>query len=182
MIALSHQDKEMFSEQVAADLSKLITLTTTITAHQDAFMEQLGQEKSVLEIAHVSTATFEKMYTAAKALYTEKLYPEAADAFAFLTIIHSQNYSCWLGLGHAEFHSHNYEQALYAYAFCCHLNPDDPTCHIYSSRCYEETKHLDHAINAIDLALFVIEHNTHYADLKPKLEREKQRLILKEKS
>ena len=179
MIALSHSDPEMFSEEVATDMTKLITLTTSLVTQQAEFVEQLSQNKSLIDIARVGSTTFEKMYQAAKAIYSEKQFLEAADAFGFLTILSSQNYSCWLGLAHSEFFSHRYDQALYAYAFCSQLNPNDPTCHIYSSRCYVETKELDNAINAIDLALIVIDHQDKYKDLKPKLEREKQRLIAK---
>ena len=182
MIAFSKDDKEMFSEEVVNDLTKLMTLATTMSTHQAEFIEQLSQEKSLIDIAHVSHSTFEKMYQAAKALYTEKQFSEAADAFGFLTILDSQNYSCWLGLAHAEFFAHNWEQALFSYAFCCHLNPQDPTCHIYSSRCYEEVHELDNAINAIDLALFVVEQQPKHKELLPQLERERQRLAGKQKN
>jgi tetratricopeptide (TPR) repeat protein len=179
LIELSSQDKEMFSEVVVDDLTKLVGLANIVASKKEEFFEQLSQEKTLLQIAHVSNQTFEKMYQAAKQLYTEKQFQESADAFGLLTVINPASYSCWLGLGNSEFFLNHYEQALFAYAFCCKVNPSEPTCHIFSSQCYEQIKEIDNAINAIDLALFVISNNPEHKGFKPELEAEKQRLATK---
>ena len=181
LIELSRHNSEMFSDKVTDDLVKLVSLSKIIAETPADFLEQLGQNKSFLDIAHVDPSTFEKMYQAAKKLYDEKHFDASADAFGFLTILNSQNFACWMGLANSEFFQKHYEPALFAYAYSYQLNPADPICHLFSSRCYEEINELENAINAIDIALFVIKGQEAHKELESQLVREKQRLVAKHK-
>lgn len=164
--------KLIFSEEVVEDLAKLVQISNLVGTDAGGYLEQLKEDKTLVEIAAVNQSTFEKLYQAAKQLYIEDQFEHAADAFGFLTLINSKNYSSWLGLGNSLVFLKRFEEALIAYAWCCQVNPQDVECHINSCYCYEAIHEIDNAINSLDLALLVTvnEHNEH-------LTQEKQRLM-----
>lgn len=161
------------------DLIRFMGIAKIISGNRDDFLRQVAEEKTLQQIAHVGDETLEKMYQAAKWLYNDKQFKQAAESFGFLTLLNPTRYAFWLGLGNAEFYNKQYEAALLAYAFCCETNPEDPTCHLFSCRCYEQINEIDNAVNALDLALFVIADKAEYADLKIKIESEKNRISKK---
>lgn len=179
LIDLSEKDVSFFSREVADDLIRFVGIAKVISGNREDFLRQVAEEKTLQQIAHVSDETLEKMYQAAKWIYNDKQFKQAAEAFGFLTILNPTRYAFWLGLGNAEFFNKQYEAALLAYAFCCEVNPEDPTCHLFSCRCYEQINEMDNAVNALDLALFVIADKPDHADLKVKIEAEKKRLSKK---
>jgi type III secretion system low calcium response chaperone LcrH/SycD len=173
---LSKRDSAMTSIDVLDDINRLAGISRTIAGKEAEFFEESEGDISLQEIAKVSSATMEKMYLAAKYLYDQQQFKEAADAFGFLTALNADNHAFWLGLGNSEYLCKNYEEALYALAFACQANPDDPNCHIISCRCYEELGEKDNAINALDLAIFVIGDRPEYAQWQAKIKQEKVRL------
>ncbi len=176
LIQLSEKDKEMFSEEVIKDLARLVGLSNIIANNPAEFFDQTDQNSCLQKIAKVSDATLEKMYNAAKWIYEQNQFKEASDAFGFLTILNPTRHAFWYGLANSEFFNRNYEPALLAYAFCAEVNPSDPMCHLLSCRCYEAIQEVDNAINALDLALYVINDQQEYAGMKQEIMQEKQRL------
>ena len=170
---------ELVSAATIQDLNRLLELSQNFVVDNTKLVAQLKQEKSLQEIVKISDCTLDKLYMAAKHLYDQKQYTQSANAFYLLTILNPKRYSFWLGLANSEYFTHNFQLALIAYANCCQVNPNDPICHIFSSRCYEELKEGKLAINALDLALFVINDKPQYAHLSQQITQEKQRLIKK---
>lgn len=178
---LSKSDASMLSKDVLDDINRLAGISSVISGKEAEFFEETNGDISLQEIAKVSNKTMDKLYLAAKYLYDQQQFKESADAFGFLTAINSSNYAFWLGLGNSEFLLKNFEAALYALSFACQANPEDPNCHIIACRCYEELGEIDNAINALDVALFVIGYRQEFADWRPKIEAEQQRLRIKSK-
>lgn len=173
---LSKEHPEINLENVAADFEKLTQYCSTFEENVEEFETAVEEGKSIQELAGMSWATIEALDLAAKRLYDEKRYADAADCFCILTILKPQEITFWLGFGNAEYFSQHYEAALMAYALAVHANPDDPAPHLYSSKCYEELKQIDNAINALDLALYVIRDEKNRDQLKTWIERETKRL------
>lgn len=157
-------------QELVDELLKLLDLASLIANERQRFIDELSAGKTLQDMAGISDATIEKLYQAAKQLYEQKRYQEAADAFGFLTMLNSEKYAFWLALGNSEYNLKNYEAALFAYAFACRTNPEDHLCHIFSCRCYEELNDLDNAKNALELAIYVLGDNPDQQDLKSNLE------------
>jgi tetratricopeptide (TPR) repeat protein len=169
-------DTEMFSSEVVEDLAKLVQIANSVGTDPDTYLEQLNNDKTLVDIAKVNQSTFEKLYQAAIQLYVEEQFEHSSDAFGFLTIINSQNYNSWLGLGNSLVFLKRYEEALIAYAWCCLLNPESSEPHINSCYCYEAINEIDNAINSLDLAMLVTGNDQ---EQSAHLIQEKQRLVMR---
>ena len=167
---------EINIEAVAIDLATVMKYLLTLSEHAEEYVQGLLHEKSVQEIAGMSSETLEALYQSAKYLYEHQQYEEAADSFGLLTLLNAKHPIFWLGLGNSEFFCHRYEPALTAYAMAVYVNPFDPTPHLYSCKCYEEIHELDNAVNALDLALYVLEQNQDESGMKEQIQTERQRL------
>lgn len=176
---LGSHDSSYLSTDVVSDLSRIVAFSYTLKDSSVAYFEQLGNGKSLQELCTVSDETMQKLYLAAKQIYDQKHYKEAVNAFAFLTFLNPTCHTFWLGLGNAQYQSHQYENALFAFANACQEDPSDPFCHLMSCRCYEAIKEIDNAINALDLALYCISERKELGHLKPTIEKEKNRLSQK---
>jgi len=96
------------------NLVKLVNLSRLAVEKQERFLKtHYSRKKTLIEIAHVSEKTFEKMYQAAKQLYNEKQYEQAVNGFGFLILINSQSYSSWLGLANSQFFLKHYEEGTF---------------------------------------------------------------------
>ena len=165
---------EIHPEEISLEFAKM----TAYFSHQQM---HLAEDKTVQELSGFSEKMSEALYQAAKLIYEKGLYPDASDAFFFLTLLNSKNSIFWLALGNCEYFCKRYEPALIAYAFASFMNPCDPFCHIYASKCYEEIQEVDNATNSLDLALFVIDQNSERAGeaIRESVLKEKARLIKK---
>ena len=176
--------KITFTADIAGDLEKLAHYiqSLSIEEHRNLYFKGLEEEKSIQEMCGITDETLEHMYRAAKELYDLKDFHAAKAAFSFLTLLNPFRYVFWLGLANSAVYCQAFDCALTAYAFAIEINPSDPICYIYSSRSFEELKQWDNAINALDLALLVIEKNSVYADWKQKIQEEKMRLTHRNKT
>lgn len=142
------------------------------------FEKMVSEGKSLIELSGFSDETLESFYKTAKELYDQKQYESAKAAFTYLALLDPSRYPFWLGLAQSAFCCHAYENALVAFAFAIQIDPSDPLCHLYSSRCYEALLEWDNALNALDIALYVLEHNGGaYAEWKPRIKSERERLL-----
>lgn len=158
------------------ELYKLTALANMIANERERFINELSMGKTIQAIAGMSDSSLEKLYQAAKYVFDQKRFSEAADAFGFLTMLNASKFAFWLGLGNSEFNLKNYKQALFAYAFVCRVNPEDYFCHIFSCRCYEALGDIENAINALELALYVVGDTPEKKELKSVLELQIKRL------
>ena len=172
------QKDESQADQIIEDFGKLTNLASLILEDRQNFIDELARDKSLQDIAGISNASLEKMYKAAKYLFDQQRFEEAADAFGFLTMLNSQKFAFWLGLGNSEFQLKKYKAALWAYAFVCRVNPADYYSHIFSCRCYEALDELENAMNALELALYVLEDIPENKELKLTIELHLKRLEL----
>lgn len=166
----------LFRENQRQELDKLITLASHIADHREMLIEALSSGRTIQEIAGISDDGLEMLYQTAKKLYEAKDFQQARDAFSFLCMLNSQKFAFWLGLGNSEFGLQNYDAALFAYAFVAEVNPEDYLCHLFSARCYEELQDKDNAINALELALFVIGADSEHHELQNTIQSQIKRL------
>ena len=172
-LALIRALSEEATDEMVDELLKLLALAAVIAHERQRFIDDLSAGRTLQDMAGISDATLEKLYQAAKLLFEQKRYQEAADAFGFLTMLNGDRYPFWLALGNSEYNLNNYDAALFAYAFACRTNPDDHLCHIFSSRCYEALGDPDNAKNALELAIYAIGDNPDLQELKIELEQQR---------
>lgn len=164
------------SQDLMQELYKLLELASVIANERERFTSQLSEGKTIQAIAGLTDSSIERLYQAAKYVFDQKCFLDAANAFGFLTMLNASKFAFWLGLGNSEYKLNNYEQALFAYAFACRINPEDYLSHIFSCRCYEALGERDNAINALELALYVLGDNPDKKELKHNLEMQVKRL------
>jgi len=173
--ALEHIAKahpEIHLQDVKNDLNKLISLLENI-AH---LLQGEELHHSLQEAIGMSDASLEALYKAAKYLYEHQQYQEAADCFGVLTMLHPKHALFWIGFGNSEYFCNHFEAALIAYAMAVQADPDEVSPHLYSARCYEQLHQYDNAVNALDIALFVIQDDKESHALKEQIKGEKVRL------
>jgi hypothetical protein len=176
LLKMAKLEPHLFDSQVAEELGHLVAFCSNLMGHQRDYFEALENNVCLQDMCNLSDKTVDALYQAAKKIYDERHYKDAAYAFGFLTLINPGCYAFWLGLGDSEYLSQHYQPALIAYSFAAQIKPSDPLCHIYSCRCYEQLKDVTCAINSLDLALFVIATSNQYVEWKANVEQEKWRL------
>lgn len=174
--ALAKTSPKMDVAQVTKDFVNLANYFAALDEHLGELLKAFDEGKSIQELSGMSRSTLDMLYLGAKDLYERQHYEEAANAFGILTFLNPRYMIFWLGLGNAEYFCHHYEGALTAYAFAVYVNPNDPSPHLYSAKCYEELQQMDYAINALDLALYVIQEDKTQDGLRREIEKEKRRL------
>ena len=176
---IANLQPDLLSKQVRQDTAQLAAFPKALEESIKKIKKGAEQNKSYQEILGVSEATMEAFYQAAKYLYEHKQYEEASAVFQLLTALNAKEPLFWLALGNSEYFCQRHESALIAYAIAGHIDPFDPTCHLYSCKCYEELQQIDKARNALDLALIAIDGIEGQALLVQKIVEEQQRLSLK---
>lgn len=183
LFELSSKQPELFSDQVAQDLARLIAFTSAENMQKSAqkYLLSLDHDESLQKVCKISESSLNSLYQAAKHLYEDAMYEDAADAFCVLTFVNAKQSGFWMGLGHSEFFCNRYSPALLAYALACQTNTSDPYCHFFSCKCYIALNELENALNALDVALFIIGENKDYGQLKQQITHERQRVLQKMK-
>lgn len=173
---LGQDNSTTLSNAIAADIASMVSCGMNMDTAGINLIADFKEGKSIQKICGMSDTTLNLLYRAAKYLYDQQHYVESADAFAVLCMINSEIPLFWIGLANSEYFCYNYEQALYAYAIGYQMDPLDPTCHIASSKCYEELREIDNAINSLDLALVVMEDSKEFKEQRVFALEEKERL------
>ncbi len=174
-LALSLQEliqasPELFSDKILQEIEKLAFLEGKIAKDNAAFTEHIAKAETLQELAEIDDAAINVLYLAAKRLYDEKAYDDAADAFFFLTVLNPLHVVFWLGFANSEFYLQNYNEALAAYKNVQEALPEDLTLRLALCHCYEALGDKENALKMIDLALAVS------GDDSFELEQEKIRL------
>ncbi len=173
---LKKESSDLFSEDVLNGIKQLARLSETIAEDEGKFTQAIEQGGTLQELAQVDDITMDKLYLGAKRLFDLRLYPDAADAFKFLTGINPKKYMFWHGLAHSEYHRTHYAEALEAFLVICVANPQDLPSQLAFSRCYEETQQPDKALVVLEQALSAIENEPQYTTWEDVLRQESARL------
>ncbi|MBS0637732.1 MAG: hypothetical protein JSS12_09480 [Verrucomicrobia bacterium] len=169
-------DPISLSEDVTQQLCQIAAVASVMSENPQEYLMMLARDKTLQEIFGLTDETMEKLYQAAKYLYEQQNYYEAAAAFSVLACICPANHTFWMGFGNSEYFCHNYQSALVAYSLAAQTNSHDPLCHFFSARCYEALKQRDHAINSLELAILQIGNQPEFSQWKQKAVEHKQRL------
>jgi tetratricopeptide (TPR) repeat protein len=176
MSELAAHEPSFLSDEVARELAGVVAFSKNLKENLETYFEEFAQDTPLQQICGLSDETLQLLYRAAKYIYDGAHYKEAAEAFAFLTLLNPNFPIFWYALGESEYRLHKYESALYALAFAAQNDPEDPYCHLTSSRCYEAIKEYDNAVNALELALVAISERQEFVELKSFIQSEKVRL------
>lgn len=139
-------------------------------------LQDKQQKKAIKDILGISAQVVRALYRSGAEIYNEKRYQEAAAAFTVITLMEIPAHDAWIALGNSEYYCQHYQSALIAYAMAAWSDPSNPVSHFYSAHCYEALREYDNAINAVDIALFVLKDNPKYSDWEKKAKDLKQRL------
>ncbi|MFN4175296.1 MAG: tetratricopeptide repeat protein, partial [Parachlamydiaceae bacterium] len=82
-------------------------------------------------------------------LYNDEKYREASDVFFLLALIDWKLPYHWSSLGHSEYYSGNYRDAINAYASAALLDPKDPRPLLHTAFCYEKQHQIQAAIDCL---------------------------------
>ena len=167
---------EIHLNEVSDDLMKLVYFLDELPANVALLSQGAEQDHSLQEIIGMSDASLEALYKATKHLYEHQQYQEAADCFGVLTMLNPKHALFWIGFGNSEYFCNHFEAALIAYAMAVQADPDDVSPHLYSARCYEQLHQFDNAVNALDIALFVIQDDKEAHAMREQIKGEKVRL------
>jgi type III secretion system low calcium response chaperone LcrH/SycD len=178
--SIQEMDSDLLSEKLTDQLCQFAAIASVLAEHPQEYFFLLTHNKTLEEIFGISDVTIEALYQAAKHLYEQQHYGEAAAAFSVLCVLCPRAHTFWIGLGNSEYFSENYDAALIAYAMSIQAEPRDPTPHFFCARCYEKKGQREFAINALELALIAIGNQEQYASWKQKVAEHKSRLSIKE--
>jgi len=181
IIELSFSQPQLISEEIGKELGKFMNFSTSLLHGKNGtnYANDIFQGKTIQEASQLSDQAYEALYQAAKHIYDQQHYEQAADAFAVLAFLNGKKPTIWLALGHSEYFCHRYDAALLAYSMAALMNPSDWTCHVHCCKCYEALHQMDLAVNALDLALSVIGDHKEHAESKKKVMQHRQALIQK---
>jgi tetratricopeptide (TPR) repeat protein len=181
LIELSFTKPELYSDDVVNGLAQAMNFISTKDFQKSykSFAKEVLADKTCQDMLNMNEVVLDSLYQAAKYLYENQNYQDAADAFSVLTLLHTKKHAFWMGLANSEYFCDQLESALFAYTMAAHTNPTDPSAYICSSKCYAQNSQFDNAINCLDLALIVIDNVKTYDKLKLEVRQEKQRLVQK---
>jgi type III secretion system low calcium response chaperone LcrH/SycD len=177
LVSVDTVDPHALSETFTEQLCQFAAIASVFSDNPEQYLALLASGKTLQEIFGIDDDALENLYKAAKYLYEQQHYAEAAAAFSVLTIISPNNYTFWIGLANSEYFVGHYEPAVVSYAMAIHTNPFDPLCHLFSARCYEALNQKDLALNALELALINMEGRDEYASWSQKVTEHKKRLL-----
>lgn len=141
------------------------------------FMRRYVEEgKTLQDIIGYSHETMEKFYRAARGLFEQKRFREAADAFVFLTTVNPCVHNYWVALGMSEQSTEEYEAALLAYSMAMVTDPADPLPYYHAALCTYLLGDRESALTALDRAISVADRAEH-EPLRQAAEEAKKRIV-----
>jgi type III secretion system low calcium response chaperone LcrH/SycD len=179
-VELSKTDKNFVKSELAADLKKFVDFVYNLRKDQepiDGYVKDLLEKnKTLQQVCGISDHTLDMFYKAAKYIFEQHQFEQAADAFGFLTIVNSKKASFWLGLGNAEYQCARFEPALLALTFAKALDPSNPIPYIQAARCYEKINQIDFAMHSLQVALDLMGNRTEHSGLRKIVQQHKNAL------
>lgn len=128
--------------------------------------EELAAGKTLQEILEASNETMAQFYKAARSLFENGKYVEAANGFLFLVIMNSHNHDYWLGLGMATQMCSDFESAINAYEMAAVYDVENPIPYFYLAKCLFAMHERQSALLALDIAIQYSDDLPEFQDLK----------------
>lgn len=133
----------------------------------DEFWEKMTQANvTPQESFGVSDEVLGMYYQAATKYLDHDKFPEAKDAFTFLTYLNPNYPNLWLGLGVAEQHQKEFQPALDAYMKALELDPNNPACLANACQCNLALGHKDKAKEQFDKCVEACGDHHEHAEVK----------------
>lgn len=126
-------------------------------------------DKTAQEICGFSDETMNLLKRMASFLFEQEHYQQSSLVYLIVSLLDPRDYGVWMGFAHSEFFKKNYKHASTIYQCAIAVNPQDPLCHLYLSRCYWELDQQQEASSEVEKALRIIAHNHSYNDLIPQV-------------
>lgn len=145
------EKQHLKDKETSSAIEKIKDKSVFIKNHFDELLIKLDQ--GILSFAdemQINEETLEKMYRAAKSLYDENQYREAALIFNLLLLLEPNQVAFWEGSGHSEFLAENYKNALIAFTEANVKDPQNPIHNLMVAKCYEQLKEYQKALEIID--------------------------------
>ncbi|MCE5295460.1 MAG: hypothetical protein LLF94_12735 [Chlamydiales bacterium] len=162
---------ELFSDAILREIAKLETLEALISKDETAFEAHISQAGNLQELSDIDDSVLNRLYLAAKRLYDQKAYDDAADAFFFLTAINPLLIVFWIGLANSEFHRKSYKEALLAYERVAEVISQEPAIYLAMCQTYEALGSKANALQILDTALELCDQTEELEQEKLRLER-----------
>lgn len=128
--------------------------------------EQRKAGKSIQEILGFNSAVLNRFYKGAYALFQERSYGDASDAFLFLVTVNPEQYDYWIGLGSSIQRCGNYEAAIDAYEMAAVCQIDCPVPYFHLAKCLFAMHDRKNALQALELVIEYSEGHSEYDDLR----------------
>lgn len=143
---LSEESAILFTDKVVNDIKSIAALSE----------EVIAEGVTLQELAQVDDTSMDVLYQAAKRVFEQKCYDDAADIFSFLVGLNHKTFAFSLGLANAEYQRKAYKEALLIYSSMCEAWPGEPACYLSASRCHKLLNNPDQAIVVLENACTMI--------------------------
>lgn len=157
---LAANDHSIDMKKLRADLLKAFALFDSIETVKK-LGEQVLEGKTWKELLHIKDSTFEMLYKGAISIFDTGKYEEAEEAFFILSLLDSNKYLFWIGLGHSAFHANHHDVALKAYMAASMADSSSIWPHICAANCFEVKNDLNHALMALEEAQEINKNSPH---------------------
>lgn len=136
------------------------------------FLKTLSEkDQSMQEFFGITDEILTEYYKIAASFLGEKDWPDARDAFRFLTFLNPKVHEFWVGLGLAEQRMERFEEASLSYLLAEAVDPMDPIPLANAVQCYKAQGENDLAKVYKEKAIEACGDKQHYVELKKKLEK-----------
>jgi type III secretion system low calcium response chaperone LcrH/SycD len=132
---------------------------------QKAMREALLAGKRGQDLLGFSDHAVEEFLTAARKLFNECKYADAADGFLFLVTLRPQEGEFWMGLGAALQADHSFEDAIDAYEMAAIYDLENPWPYFYLGKCLFAIHDRVSALLAIEMAIEYASESPVYEEL-----------------
>jgi len=117
------------------------------------------------EVRGLTTEHLEALYAIAYSRYQADLYEEAEKIFLVLCVYDHMSARYWLAAGATQVQLKKYKEAIFSFASCCALDPENPTPFYYFANCQVAVGDQRTAAEAYDLAILLSGDKPQYQDI-----------------
>lgn len=139
---LSQERPQLFTGKVIEDINSIAALSE----------QEIVEGVTLQELAHVDDTSMGVLYQAAKRIFEQKRFDDAADIFSFLMGLNRNTFAFCIGLANAEYQRKAYKEALSLYSYMCKAWPNNPVCYLSASHCHKALNEPDQAIAVLENA------------------------------
>lgn len=155
------------------DLSpyKISPEAKAVLEQPEVYAERMNRGENLQSILGWSDEIVATMFQAARSLYEQKRYDEAADAFVFLVTINPTVPSFWISAGMVAEAQQDAEKAVQAYRMAILYGADHYPSYAHAARCYMEQGRRREALAVVTLAEEVAQSRDDLGELGEKIQK-----------